>query len=32
MADFIQILQGRLDERLDSNPPETPSLIDIISS
>jgi len=30
--DFINILQGCLDERLESNSPDTPSLIDIISS
>ena len=30
MNDFINILQDRLDERLDGNAPEAPSLTDII--
>ncbi len=29
---FINILQARLDEHLDKNPPDTPSLTEIISS
>lgn len=32
MEDFINILQDRLDERLEGNSPDTPSLLDIISS
>lgn len=32
IADFMNILQTRLDEHLDKNPPDTPSLRDIISS
>lgn len=32
VRNFINILQTRLDEHLDKNPPDTPSLIDIISS
>jgi hypothetical protein len=32
MSDFIHILQIRLDEHLDRNPPEAPSLTDIIIS
>lgn len=32
LEDFINILQDRLDERLEGNSPDTPSLIDIISS
>ena len=30
--DFIDILQKRLDEHLDNNPPDAPSLTEIISS
>jgi hypothetical protein len=29
---IMQILQNKLDERLEGNPPDTPSLTDIISS
>lgn len=32
ISDFISLLQNRLDDRLDSNPPDAPSLIDIITS
>jgi hypothetical protein len=32
ITDFINILQNRLDEHLDKNPPDAPSLTDIISS
>ncbi len=32
ISDFINILQTRLDEHLDKNPPDAPSLTDIISS
>lgn len=32
VSDFINILQNRLDEHLDKNPPDAPSLTDIISS
>ena len=32
ISDFINILQNRLDKHLDKNPPDTPSLTDIISS
>ena len=32
MEDFIHILQDRLDERLEGNSPDTPSLIDVINS
>lgn len=32
ISDFILILQNRLDEHLDKNPPDAPSLTDIISS
>lgn len=32
LKDFINILQDRLDERLEGNSPDTPSLTDIISS
>ena len=32
ISDFINILQNRLDEHLDNNPPDAPSLTDIISS
>ena len=32
VKDFINILQDRLDERLEGNSPDTPSLTDIISS
>jgi hypothetical protein len=32
ISGFINILQNRLDEHLDKNPPDTPSLTDIISS
>lgn len=32
LEDFINLLQDRLDERLDGNAPDTPSLTDIISS
>lgn len=32
LEDFINILQDRLDERLEGNSPDTPSLTDIISS
>ncbi len=32
VADFINILQNRLDEHLDKNPPDAPSLKDIIIS
>lgn len=31
LSDFINILQTRLDEHLDKNPPDAPSLTDIIS-
>jgi hypothetical protein len=31
ISDFINILQNRLDEHLDKNPPDAPSLADIIS-
>ncbi len=31
-TEFINILQNRLDEHLDKNPPDTPTLTDIISS
>ena len=31
VADFIGILQNKLDRHLDKNPPDTPSLKDIIS-
>jgi hypothetical protein len=32
LEDFINILQDRLDERLEGYSPDTPSLTDIISS
>lgn len=32
ITDFVNILQNRLDEHLDKNPPDTPSLTDIINS
>lgn len=32
ISNFINILQNRLDEHLDKNPPDAPSLTDIISS
>lgn len=32
VSDFIGILQSRLDEHLDKNPPDAPSLTDIVSS
>jgi hypothetical protein len=32
ISNFIDILQTRLDEHLDKNPPDAPSLSDIISS
>ena len=32
LEDFINILQDRLDERLEGNSPDAPSLTDIISS
>lgn len=32
ISDFINILQNRLDEHLDKNPPDAPSLKDIMSS
>jgi len=32
VSNFINILQNRLDEHLDKNPPDAPSLTDIISS
>jgi hypothetical protein len=32
ISSFIDILQTRLDEHLDKNPPDAPSLSDIISS
>jgi hypothetical protein len=32
LADFINILQNRLDEHLDKNPPDSPSLTDLIIS
>jgi len=32
ITNFIKILQNRLDEHLDKNPPDAPSLTDIISS
>ena len=32
ISDFVNILQNRLDEHLDNNPPDAPSLTDIISS
>ncbi len=32
VSDFINILQNRLDEHLDKNPPDAPSLTDVISS
>jgi hypothetical protein len=32
IANFIKILQSRLDEHLDKNPPDAPSLTDIIST
>jgi hypothetical protein len=32
LPDFIQVLQTRLDEQLEGNSPDTPSLTDIISS
>jgi len=32
VSHFINILQNRLDEHLDKNPPDVPSLTDIISS
>lgn len=32
ISKFINLLQNRLDEHLDKNPPDTPSLNDIISS
>lgn len=32
VSDFINVLQSKLDEHLDKNPPDAPSLTDIISS
>lgn len=32
ISDFVNLLQNRLDEHLDKNPPDAPSLKDIISS
>lgn len=32
VSDFINVLQNKLDERLESNPPDAPTLKDIISS
>ncbi len=32
ISDFINLLQSRLDERLEGNPPDAPSLTDIVSS
>jgi len=32
VSDFISVLQSRLDERLEGNPPDAPTLTDIISS
>lgn len=32
ISDFINILQNRLDEHLDKNAPDAPSLTDIVSS
>jgi hypothetical protein len=31
ITDFINILQNRLDEHLDKNPPDAPSLTDVVS-